>query len=141
MVMKKKMPHHCAQADQCIDDIIVLGTGGVGLGTCRFMQQALGQVQMEITPLICERVAFACDRGTRKSALQAKFPELDLSALTAEEWWCVAGNHWRLRVPVHVWASFSLSLFRSLALFLSSSPARALSLFLSFSLPVCLFCL
>lgn len=71
-------------------DVIIASPMSRAIQTALFMQQALGQVQMEITPLICERVAFACDRGTRKSALQAKFPELDLSALTAEEWWPAA---------------------------------------------------
>jgi broad specificity phosphatase PhoE len=57
------------------------------LETAEIVARRLG-VAIAVEPLVGERAAFACDVGTPRQSLKARWPHLELDHL-AEEWWPV----------------------------------------------------
>jgi len=71
-------------ADQSIRRIIV-SPYTRALQTARPVAETLG-LAVTIDPLVCERYAYACDIGTRRSTLQRDWPQHDFSQIE-EVWW------------------------------------------------------
>ena len=70
-------------------DAVVTSPMTRAIETCLYSTEGLLRVGTEprVEPLCTERGSSVCDRGSPKSALQQRFPALDLSALSAEVWW------------------------------------------------------
>ena len=70
-------------------DAVVTSPMTRAIETCLYSTEGLLRAGTEprVEPLCTERGSSVCDRGSPKSALQQRFPALDLSALSAEAWW------------------------------------------------------